>query len=163
MLLLLLRERYAEFLKIDFPRVPLTSDPDLFRRLCALGAELVALHLLEAPILSESITRYPIPGDNVVERPKYFAPGDRPPKEKETLKKGRVYVNKTQYLEGVDPEVWEFQVGGYQVCAKWLKDRKGRRLSYDDLTTYQRIVVALKETIRLMAKIDEAIPEWPMG
>ena len=157
------RERYAEFLKIDFPRVPLTSDPDLFRRLCALGADLTALHLLEAPQLSESITCYPIPGDNLVDRPKYFAPGDCLPKKKEALEAGRVYINKTQYLEGVDPEVWEFQVGGYQVCAKWLKDRKGRKLSYDDLTTYQRIVVALKETIRLMAKIDEAIPEWPMG
>ena len=103
----------------------------------------------------------PTSGDNVVGRPRYFAPSDCLPKEKEALKVGRVYINKAQYLEGVDPEVWEFQVGGYQVCAKWLKDRKGRRLSYDDFTTYQRIVVALKETIRLIAKIDVAIPEWP--
>jgi len=90
---------------------------------------------LEAPQLSESITCYPIPGDNLVDRPKYFAPGDCLPKKKEALEAVRVYINKTQYLEGVDPEVWEFQVGGYQVCAKWLKDRKGRELSYDDLTT----------------------------
>ena len=123
----------------------------------------MALHLLEAPILSEPITRYPIPGDNTVERPRYFAPGERPPKVKEALEKGRVYINKSQYFEGVDPEVWEFQVGGYQVCQKWLKDRKGRRLSYDELTTYQRIVVALKETIRLMATIDGMVTEWPMG
>jgi hypothetical protein len=79
---------------------------------------------------------------------------------------GRVYINATQYFDGVPPEVWEFHVGGYQVCEKWLKDRKGRALSYDDLTHYQRIVAALAETITLMAAIDETIEDhggWPLG
>ncbi len=67
-----------------------------------------------------------------------------------------------QYFEGVPPEVWRFQVGGYQPCHKWLKDRIGRQLTYDDLTHYQRMVVALHETIRAMAEIDDAIPEWPI-
>ena len=75
----------------------------------------------------------------------------------------RVYINKFQYFEGVEPRVWNFHVGGYQVCHKWLKDRKGRKLNYDDITHYQKIVLALRETIRLMGEIDEAIPEWPIG
>lgn len=74
----------------------------------------------------------------------------------------RVYINKTQYFEGVPPEVWNFQIGGYQVAEKWLKDRKGRTLTYDELTHYQRVIVALKETVRIMAEIDELITEWPV-
>jgi len=74
----------------------------------------------------------------------------------------RVYINKTQYFDGVPPEVWEFHIGGYQVCQKWLKDHKGRPLTYDELTHYQKIVVAIKETIRLMTEIDKLIPVWPV-
>ena len=66
------------------------------------------------------------------------------------------------YFQGVEPEVWEFHIGGYQVCDKWLKDRKGRRLSYDDIAHYQKIVVALRETLRLMKEIDEVIAGWPI-
>ena len=144
------RSRYAEFLKIDFPRLPLTSNKELFRALAAKGAELVALHLMELPILNNLITRYPVSGSNTVDKVSY---------DENTQ---RVYVNKTQYFEGVPPEVWDFHIGGYQVCQKWLKDRKGRTLTYDDLTHYQKVIVALKETIRLMAEIDELIPGWPM-
>ena len=170
------RERYAEFLKIDFPRVPLTSDREKFRKLVKLGGELVGLHLLESPLLAKTITRYPVVGDNRVEkgRPKYFAPGEVGPGsgskggdggadgDGAVLEAGRVYINKSQYFEGVPPEVWEFQVGGYQVCDKWLKDRRGMQLSYDDLTVYQKVIVALKETIRLMEEVDSAVGEWPL-
>jgi hypothetical protein len=215
------RSRYAEFLKSDFPRVPLTSDVNLFRALCEKGAELVALHLLESPTLENPITGYPVKGSNVVEKgfPKYVAPGEPEPGTGKPLKVGRVYINavtpvydrradrgvrelapavesggepphskaalaerrysKTgdednpsrlvgiaattgQYFEGVPPEVWNFHIGGYQVCEKWLKDRRGRTLSFDDLTHYQKIIMALKETIRLMAEIDAAIPKWPI-
>ncbi len=175
------RERYAEFLKIDFPRVPLTSDLSKFRLLVMLGGELVALNLLESPLLARPATRYPVVGDNRVEkgRPKYFAPGEVEPGSgprpkgdggggcadggvAAVLEAGRVYINKSQYFEGVPPEVWEFQVGGYQVCDKWLKDRRGRQLSYDDLTHYQKVVVALKETIRLMEEVDSTVGEWPL-
>ncbi len=79
---------------------------------------------------------------------------------------GRVFINKQQYFAGVEPEVWEFQIGGYQVCQKWLKDRTikklGRPLSYDDITHYQSIILALRETRQLMAEIDETIPAWPI-
>jgi len=161
------RERYAEFLKIDFPRVPLTSDSEKFRRLLKLGGELVGLHLLESPLLGQPITRYPVRGDDRVEKgyPKYFAPGEVGPGSKDgaVLETGRVYINKLQYFEGVPPEVWEFQVGGYKVCDKWLKDRRERQLSsFDDLTHYPKIIVALKETIRLMEEVDSAIGEWPL-
>ena len=168
------RRRYAEFLKIDFPRVPLTSDRRVFGKLCGLGKELVALHLLESAKLSPShfITRYPIPGDNLVQKghPKYLGPGEPAPDTGKPLRQGRVYIGKDgpaqgkqgQYFEGVPPEVWEFQVGGCQVCEKWLKDRCGRALSYEDLGHYQKIVVAIRDTIRLMAEIDAAIPAWPL-
>jgi predicted helicase len=149
------RSRYAEFLKMDFPRLPLTSNSELFRNLCALGDELVSLHLMEKQ--GKKITSYPAAGDSAVETVRYSEPqGDA---------KGRVWINTTQYFEGVPKEVWEFHVGGYQVCAKWLKDRKGRKLTYDDLTHYQQIVSALAETIVLMENIDAAITAsggWPI-
>ena len=144
------RARYAEFLKIDFPRLPLTSDKELFKAMAAKGAELVSLHLMESPELNKPITKYQVSGSNEVDKVTY----DEKPQ--------RIYINKTQYFEGVQPEVWEFHIGGYQVCQKWLKDRKGRKISIDDSTHYQKIVVALKETIRLMEEIDELIPGWPM-
>lgn len=151
------RLRYAEFLKMDFPRVPLTSNVEMFRRLCALGKDLVDLHLLESPMQEASnfLTHYPITGDNIVEKgyPKYVP---------DESKSGRIYINQTQYLEGVPKDVWEFHVGGYQVCEKWLKDRRSRKLSIDDFTHYRKVIVALKETIRLMEEIDQAIPEGPI-
>lgn len=155
------RQRYAEFLKIDFPRVPLTSDRELFRVLAEKGARLVALHLLESPLLSPDrfITTYPVPGDSEVVRVRYAPPG-QDAEGKPTP--GRVYINTTQYFEGIPPEVWAFRIGGYQVLEKWLKDRRGRRLTFDDLMHYQKVVVALKETMRLMEEIDAAIPGWPM-
>jgi predicted helicase len=148
------RERYAEFLKIDFPRLPLTSDRELFKSLAEKGEELVSLHLMESPKLNHLITSFPVPGSNEVGRVRYTEPGQDVP--------GRVYINKTQYFEGIEPEVWEFQIGGYQVLHKWLKDRKGRKLTFDDLFHYQKIVVALKETMRLMGEIDDLILSWPI-
>jgi hypothetical protein len=135
----------------------LTSDLGLFRALAEKGEELVALHLMESPALDHTITRFPITGSNEVEKVRYVEEASEG-----GLARGRVYVNKRQYFEGVERQVWEFQIGGYQVLHKWLKDRKGRTLSYDDVTHYGRIVVALKETIRLMGEIDEVIPSWPI-
>ena len=151
------RERYAEFLKIDFPRLPLTSNVELFRELCTLGARLVGLHLMEA--VGKLTTRYPEPGSNVVMKVEFL-------ESRETPGRGRVCINKTQYFEDVPVEVWNFHVGGYQVCQKWLKDRKGRALSYDDISHYRKIVAALAETITLMERVDEVIEAhggWPLA
>lgn len=136
---------------MDFPRLPLTSDRALFKALVTKGEELVALHLMESPSLSSLITKYPVAGDNTVDKVSY---------DHNNL---RVYINRTQYFEGVPLEVWEFHIGGYQVCQKWLKDRKGRVLTYDELTHYQKVIVAMKETIRLMTEIDILIPHWPIA
>ncbi len=153
------RKRYEEFLKIDFPRIPLTSSKGLFRALVRLGSELVALHLLEADIFKDPknfITCFPEPGSNEVGRVRYDD------------KNQRVHVNKTQYIQGVPKDIWEFHVGGYQVLQKWLKDRgpkrgqPGRTLTDDDITHYHKVVLALSETIRAMAEIDAAIPSWPI-
>jgi predicted helicase len=141
------RQRYAEFLKIDFPRLPLTSDKTLFQQLAELGKQLVTIHLMEADIDSDS--GYPIEGNNLV--------------DKITYKNEKVYINKTQYFDNVKENVWQFHIGGYQVCHKWLKDRKGRKLSYDDCNHYLYILAALEQTIDLNDKIDKILPEFPLS
>jgi predicted helicase len=153
------RQRYAEFLKIDFPRVPLTRDVKLFRALAAFGAELVGLHLLQAPALEKFITRFPVAGSNQVEKIVYAEEWRDASGKTHT---GCVFINKTQFFESVAPEIWNFHIGGYQVLDKWLKDRKGRALAYDDITHYQKIVVALHETRRVMNAIDATIPKFPI-
>ena len=146
------RQRYAEFLKIDFPRVPLTSNDKLFKDLGVKGQELVELHLMKSKKLNKLITQIGGDGDNAVTQVTYK------PKEQ------HVYINKTRYFEGIAPDVWEFKIGGYQVLSKWLKDRKKakRTLSFDELLHYQKVVVALKETMQLMEDIDQLIPSFPI-
>lgn len=159
------RSRYAEFLKIEFPRLPLTSSLELFRALAQLGGKLVALHLVEFALKDEA--------DAPAEWPRYqrlarFTGADpsieRFPAADKAWKDGRVAINTSSGFEGVPEEVWKFHIGGYQVCHKWLKDRKGRELTDEDIMHYCKIVTALNETIRLMRQIDEVINEhggWP--
>ena len=142
------RERYAGFLKIDFPRLPLTSDAALFFRLADLGEALARLHLMRAPALDEFVTGFPHAGSNRVEKPRFEG--------------GEVWINREQCFTGMDEADWNFRVGGYQPLEKWLKDRKGRALSFDDIAHWQRMVVAVRETRRLMAEADAAIPAWPL-
>jgi predicted helicase len=134
------REKYKEFLKIDFPRVPYPKDKETFWQLVKLGGEIRQIHLLESPTVEKYITQYPIDGSNVVEKP-VFA-------------NGRVYINETQYFDHVPQITWDFYIGGYQPAQKWLKDRKGRKLEFEDILHYQKIIVALSETDRLMKEID---------
>lgn len=142
--------RYAEFLKRDFPRLPLTSNPKLFAELAAKGRELIAIHLMQSSNLDAFITDFPIAGSNVVEKVAYM------PEHK------RVWINAAQYFGGVPKSIWESLIGGYQVCHQWLADRQGRKLTYDEIQHWQRIVIAVKETSRLTAEIDEMIPAWPL-
>ncbi len=149
------RALYGEFLKSDFPRLPLTSDRDLFFDLARLGRELVALHLLdeaEAPVLKKPGHPFEGVGNGKVERAKVKWNGAT----------RRVKINETQGFEEVSEEVWEFRVGGYQVAEKWLKDRDGRALSLDDQRHYRRVLTALAETSRFMGEIDARIPGWPL-
>ena len=148
------RTRYAEFLKIDFPRVPLTSNKKLFQQLSEYGEELVALHLMKSPKLDNPITQFVENGGG-----KEVAIGTA----KKAYANNKVTINKKgDGFTGIPEEVWNFHVGGYRVCHKWLEDRKKRTLSQEDIQHYQRIVVALQETIKLMNKIDQAIPEFPI-
>jgi predicted helicase len=139
------RTKYAEFLKIDFPRVPFTTDYTLFTKMAEYGKQLVDLHLLKSSDLDPPIAKFQGQGNDKVEKVKY--------------EDGRVYINKDRYFEGVKPEVWQYQIGGYQVCDKWLKDRTGRSLSLEDMKHYCKVVTALEKTIEIQKAIDEVYPE----
>jgi predicted helicase len=146
------RSRYAAFLKIDFPHLPLPHGLDLFRSVASFGDEIVALHLMESPSLSKHITKWVADKSSDVEKVSY---SDK-----------TVWIDRarTTGFRGVPEHVWNFHIGGYQVCEKWLKDRKGRALSADDIEHYQKVVVALSETIRIMGEIDMVIEKhggWP--
>jgi type I restriction-modification system DNA methylase subunit len=135
------REKYKEFLKIDFPRVPYPKDEKIFKKLVVLGAELRSLHLLEPPKVNQFITTYPESGPDVIDKPVY--------------KDGKVYINDKQYFGNVTEVAWNFWVGGYQPAQKWLKDRKGRILTNSDIEHYQKMIVALVETNKIMHRMDE--------
>jgi len=135
------REKYKEFLKIDFPRVPYPADKKTFWELVKLGGELRQIHLLESPVVEKYITQYPVDGNNVVGKIKY--------------QDNKVFINDTQYFDHVPQIAWEFYIGGYQPAQKWLKDRKERELNFDDILHYQKIIVALTETDRIMKEIDK--------
>lgn len=137
------REKYAEFLKIDFPRIPFTKDYETFKSLSALGEELVNLHLLKSPKLSNPIAKYSGTGEDAVEKVKYVE------------QEHRVYINPNKYFENIMSEVFAYQIGGYQVLNKWLKDRTGRVLTLSEIEQYCKIVTALSETIELQKQIDE--------
>jgi len=135
------REKYKEFLKIDFPRVPYPKDPEIFWQLVKLGGEIRQIHLLESPVVAHYITQYPVDGNNEVGKINYH--------------EGKVYINETQFFANVPEVAWNFYIGGYQPAQKWLKDRKARKLDFDDILHYQKIIVALTETSRLMSEINK--------
>ncbi len=146
------REKYAEFLRIDFPRVPFTKDRELFANLATLGARLTGLHLLTSPELDPPTCSFEGAGNARVARTK--AKGFRYDPDAQ-----RLYVNRTQYFGPVSPEVYEYRIGGYQVCDKWLKDRKDRRLDLDDIRTYCRMVTALGRTLTIQKQMDSLYPD----
>jgi very-short-patch-repair endonuclease len=162
------REKYKEFLKIDFPRVPYPKDASTFWQLVKLGGEIRQIHLLESAVVNKYITQYPEDGDNVVRKTRFVTspplegcPQDgalnSPPLEgcPQDGVVGKVFINETQYFDNVPQNAWEFYIGGYQPAQKWLKDRKERTLEFEDILHYQKIIVALSETHRLMKEIDK--------
>ena len=143
------RNKYVQFLRADFPRIPFTTDKDLFDKLAGLGSRLVALHLLESPELDPPTCRFDGEGDTKVARTKArgfrYAPAEQ-----------RMHVNRTHYFSPLSPEVYQYRIGGYQVCEKWLKDRKERRLHTTDIRTYCRMVTAIERTITIQQRLDIA-------
>ena len=140
------RQRYAEFLKIDFPRVPLTANSALFWELVIKGNKLVKYHLMKET--GTEISTYPIPGSDIVEQVKY------------NENHQQIWINSEQYFDQVPQQIWNFYIGGYQVCQKWLKDRKGRQLNFDDISHYQNIISIISETIKIMEDIDQIIEKY---
>lgn len=140
------RQRYAEFLKIDFPRVPLTANAALFWELVIKGDKLVKYHLMKET--GTEISTYPIPGSDMVEQVKYHENHQQ------------IWINAEQYFDQVPQQIWNFYIGGYQVCQKWLKDRKGRQLNFDDISHYQNIISIISETIKIMENIDQIIDKY---
>ncbi len=141
------REKYAEFLKVDFPRIPFTVDYTIFKEMAQYGEELVRLHLLKSDKLNNPTAKFQGTGSGSVEKVKY------------DKSKSRVYINKDDYFENIPEEVWEYKIGGYQVCDKWLKSRKGRNLSLNEIELYCKIITAIEETILLQKQIDSLYPQ----
>ncbi len=146
------REKYKEFLKIDFPRVPYPKDKNTFWQLVKLGGEIRQIHLLESPKVEDYITTYPKDGSNTITTKVAKKDWELFDEEKEL---GRIWINEEQYFDNIPLIAWKFYIGGYQPAQKWLKDRKGRTLSFEDILHYQKIIVALFETDRLMREIDK--------
>ena len=136
------RERYYEFLKYGFPRIPLPNDIAHFRRLSTLGQRLMDMHLLKN-VPGPPRHRFEGEGEGIV--------------SKFTYRNGHVWINPTQHFTNVPEAVWEFEIGAYQVCEKWLQDRKGEVLSDVELQQYQQILVAVAETIDIMEALKEDV------
>ncbi len=145
------RKKYKAFLKIDFPKVPYPKDVKIFWKLVKLGGELRQIHLLESPKVKKEITSYPKEGSNKITTT--IAQKDwQLLNTKKPL--GRIWINEKQYFDKIPLVAWEFYIGGYQPAQKWLKDRKGRTLNSNDIKHYQKIILSLSETDKLMKAID---------
>ena len=140
------RERYYDFLKHGFPRIPLPRDLEHFRQLSALGGALIDWHLLKGGSGAAPRHRFEGEGEGIVSQVRYAD--------------GSVWINPTQHFMDVPIGVWEYEVGAYQVCEKWLKDRKGSTLSRDEVRQYRSILIAVAETLRLMEAIDGIIEDF---
>lgn len=150
------RTKFGPLLHSEYPRVPIPASREHFVRLCGIGKNLVALHLLSGVDLDLSAPTFPMGGSDVVGHgyPRFISPGGNPPDGSVPLQAGRVYINATQHFLGVSEDSWNFTIGGYQVCEKWLKDRTDRRLTYDDISHYRKVVYAIDRTRALIRELD---------
>lgn len=149
------RARYADQLKRDFPRIPLPPNASLYEHLRGIGNELIALHVMDETL--PRITRFDVTGDNIVDKVRWTAGN---------AGSGKIWINSSQYFDDVPLAVWNIHIGGYRVAEKWLKDRRRRALSYDDLEHYQRVIAALARTCALQNELDAVIETaggWPLG
>ncbi|PKL48548.1 MAG: DNA methyltransferase [Planctomycetes bacterium HGW-Planctomycetes-1] len=141
------RSKYAQFLKTDFPKIPFCSDPAVFAKMAKLGQELINLHLIKSDKLDKPIAKFEGKGNTKVEKVCCDVP------------KKRVFVNPDSYFDNISPEIWEYRIGGYQVMEKWLKDRKERKLTLEEIKLYCKIATSVKETIELQNHIDKIYPD----
>lgn len=151
------RERYEEFLRKDFPRIPLVRDLKIFQELVPLGHELLQLHSLDTKLVGSPITNFPARGSNIIEAgfPRYA-----PATDSAEPGLGSVQINKEQHFGRVPQDVWEFKIGGYRILDRWLRDRRGMTLSHADVTRFEQIVVAISETLRVMDEVAK-VTSWP--
>jgi len=145
------RQKYQEFLKIDFPRVPFTADYKLFKELSGLGKELIDLHLLKSKKLNKTVAKFEGIGLNEVKKREY------------DKKEKKLYINDQQYFAGIEIEVWEYYIGGYQVLDKWIKDRVGRNLSREEAEYYLKVITSLQNTIELQKEVDKLYAKVERG
>ena len=141
------RQKYNEFLRIDFPKIPFAASHKTFTRIVRIGEKLVNLHLLKSPELKKPVAKFPITGDSRVAKREY------------NKQEKRIYINNKQCFENVELEVWNYYIGGYQVLDKWLKDKIGKSLSNEDINHYLKVITAIKHTINLQKEIDKIYPE----
>ena len=141
------RKRYREFLIRDFPKIPFTQNIEKFRHLCKLGGELILYHILQPEKVKDIITTYSEKGNNKVEKVNYL--------------NNNVWINERQFFGGISHDIWNFKIGGYQICEKWLKDRNSKTLNNEEINHYQKIV-SINQTIRIMVEIDKTISSWPL-
>jgi predicted helicase len=140
------REKYAEFLKIDFPRIPFTKSEELFKEMSKLGEELIELHLLKHKALNKPVVKYFGKGDDdTIAKPHYDEESER------------VYINDQKYFENVSAEIWNYQIGGYKVLEHYLKDRKGRQM--DDAGHFCKMATSIAKTIEVQKEIDKLFPK----
>jgi len=141
------REKYKEFLKIDFPRIPYPENAEKFKKMVSFGEKLRKLHLMENLEIDDTIANFSESGSNTIENS--FT------EKNNNYIDNRVYINKKQYFNNVPKAAWNFYIGGYQPAQKWLKDRKDQTLNFDDIEHYQKIICVLKKTEEIMKNIDE--------
>jgi len=140
------RQKYNEFLKIDFPKIPFAGDAEIFYKVAGIGKELVDLHLLKSERLENVSATFPVVGDNKVKKREYH-------------EDGQFYINDIQYFGIITPEVWNYHIGGYQVLDKWIKDRVGRHLSEDDVNHFLKMITSLNWTVYFQKEVDKLYPE----
>lgn len=136
-------EKYREFLKTDFPSVPYPKNVGVFFKLVNYGEQLRKIHLFESDIINKYITKYPVIGNNIIDKLEYL--------------ENKIYINDNQYFDNIPQNIWEFYIGGYQPAQKWLKDRRNCELNFEDISHYQKIIVAISETIRLKKELETVV------
>ena len=137
------RNKFGSVLKIDFPRVPFINNKRIFKKLSGFGKQLVSYHILNNKVTVK--VNFPEKGSNIIDKIKF--------------NKNEVWINKNQYFNGISFDIWNFQIGGYMPAQKWLKSRKSKKLTYDELITYPRVITSISKTIEIQSKIDKVIDE----